>query len=239
MKNYYSFAYARVSTKKQSLEREIEAIKRYRPKIEECNIFTDKCSGELLNRPGMNKLKESICNHINKNRDIQIEVIITEVDRLGRNKSIVEEYFKWFKEHGVKLRILELNITLENNNDIVNDVILQTLIEMYAIIANKELEKIKKRTAEGKAIARQNPNYKEGRPKKFREEELSTAIGMLSIRTYKEVENATGISVSTLKREKKKMKDLQTYEAYLNIQRELNSCITNNEESDKLDGYDF
>ena len=63
---------------------------------------------------------------------------------------------------------------------------------------------IAERTQTGKAIARQNPNYREGRPKKFLPTQIDHALKLLqSGKTYRQVEEMTGISKSTLVRAKK------------------------------------
>ncbi|MDY5577533.1 MAG: hypothetical protein SPF70_08745 [Lachnospiraceae bacterium] len=59
-------------------------------------------------------------------------------------------------------------------------------------------------TQEGKAIARQNPDFKEGRPKKFSKAQIDHAVELLSDYSYKQVEQMTGISKSTLIRAKKR-----------------------------------
>ena len=58
-------------------------------------------------------------------------------------------------------------------------------------------------TQEGKAIAKQNPDYKEGRPKVYGKKQIEHAIKLLEIHSYKQVEEITGISKSTLIRAKK------------------------------------
>lgn len=65
--------------------------------------------------------------------------------------------------------------------------------------AEYERGMIVERTQSGKAIAKQNPNFKEGRPKKYKPQQLTHALDLLaSGMTYKEVEALTGISKSTL-----------------------------------------
>jgi transposase len=54
-------------------------------------------------------------------------------------------------------------------------------------------------------IARQNPNFKDGRPKKYTPIQIEHALSLLSSgKSYKEVEAITGISKSTMIREKKR-----------------------------------
>lgn len=76
------------------------------------------------------------------------------------------------------------------------------------LLAFAEFERsmIIERTQGGKAIAKQNPNFKEGRPPKFGKEQMSLAMQLLQEHTYKEVERMTGISKSTLIRAKRKLR---------------------------------
>ena len=74
-----------------------------------------------------------------------------------------------------------------------------------------EREMIIQRTQEGKAIAKQNPNFKEGRPKKYTQYQLDEAMKLLGTMSFAQVEKemarrGTKISMSTLKREAKKRK---------------------------------
>jgi DNA invertase Pin-like site-specific DNA recombinase len=59
------------------------------------------------------------------------------------------------------------------------------------------------RTQEGKAIARQDKDYREGRPKIYGTKQITHALELLTTRTYKQVEELTGISKSTMIRAKK------------------------------------
>ncbi|MBR3953405.1 MAG: helix-turn-helix domain-containing protein [Oscillospiraceae bacterium] len=69
---------------------------------------------------------------------------------------------------------------------------------------NKDYSPHAIRTQTGKMIARQNPNFKDGRPKKYTLIQIEHALSLLSAgKSCKEVEAITGISKSTLLREKK------------------------------------
>lgn len=58
------------------------------------------------------------------------------------------------------------------------------------------------RTQEGKAMARRNPDFKEGRPRKHTKQQVKHALELLEHHTYKEVEQMTGINKRTLIRRK-------------------------------------
>ena len=63
---------------------------------------------------------------------------------------------------------------------------------------------IMERTREGRAIAKKNPGYKEGRPKKYTEAQIEHALRLLENHSYKQVVDMTGISKATLARAKSK-----------------------------------
>ncbi|KIL48185.1 putative site-specific recombinase [Jeotgalibacillus soli] len=62
------------------------------------------------------------------------------------------------------------------------------------------------RTQEGKILAKQKPDFREGRPKKFSRKQINHALSLLEKHSYKQVEDMNGISVSTLVRAKKESK---------------------------------
>lgn len=70
--------------------------------------------------------------------------------------------------------------------------------------AEFERDMIVERTQEGKAIAKQKPDFREGRPKKYGRKQIDHALSLLADNSYKQVEEITGISKSTLIRAKKR-----------------------------------
>ena len=70
-----------------------------------------------------------------------------------------------------------------------------------------ERDMIIQRTQEGKAIARQNPNFRDGRPKKFSRTQINHALELLQNHSYKQVSAMTGISSTTLYRAKTNSKN--------------------------------
>ncbi|ENL4423837.1 recombinase family protein, partial [Bacillus cereus] len=80
---------------------------------------------------------------------------------------------------------------------------------IMSAFAEFERDMIVERTQEGKAIAKLNPNFKEGRPKKYNKEQIEHALMLLKNNSYKQVERITGISRSTLKRAKKSEKQIE------------------------------
>lgn len=154
-----TYAYLRVSTRDQNLERQEIAIKQFRPEIAEANIFRDKFTGKSFDRPQYNAMK-IILEHITKANDgnEMIEVVVEELDRLGRDSDGIRNELHWLKEHNICVRILEIPTTLidiKKENAWVMELINQILIEVYSAMAQQELEKRAKRQAEGIAVAKE------------------------------------------------------------------------------------
>lgn len=154
-----TYAYERVSTKDQNLERQDRAIKKFRPSIPEANIFKDKLTGKNFDREQYQEMK-TILKHVskaNENKEI-IEVVFSELDRLGRNAEGIKKELEWFKANHICVRILEIPTTLmevETANKWVVDLTNQILVEVYAAMAEQEVEKRAKRQSEGIAVAKE------------------------------------------------------------------------------------
>lgn len=74
-------------------------------------------------------------------------------------------------------------------------------MDVMLCFAEFERDLIAERTAEGKALARQKPGYREGRPKKYRPAQIDHAMALLDEGySYRQVANMTGISKATLGR---------------------------------------
>ena len=134
------YGYARVSSKDQNLARQLETMKSYKDISE---LFCDKQSGKDFKRPEYERLKSIV-----QKGD---EVIVKELDRLGRNKEGIKEEIKWFKEQGVTLRILDLPTSLIDfqGQEWIGEVVNNILIEVMGAMAQQEREKIEKRRDEG------------------------------------------------------------------------------------------
>ena len=154
-----TYAYARVSDAYQNLDRQFEALKAYRPDLKDENIFSDKQSGKNFEREAYQKLKSVL-----RKGD---ELIIKELDRLGRNKEAVKEELKWFKDNGITVRILDVPSTLIDfqGQDWIAEMVNNIIIEVLAAMAEQERLKIKRRQEEGIAIAKAK-GVRFGRPKK-------------------------------------------------------------------------
>lgn len=155
------FGYARVSTRDQNPERQIEELKKY--VADERDIIVDKITGKTGQRPGLDLLKRLL-----RAGD---ELYIHELDRLGRNKQIIKDQLLYFKEQKITVRVLDVPTTLidfTNYGDLgksVMEMVNNLLIEVLSTLAETEMLRTKKRQAEGIAAARAR-GIKLGRPKK-------------------------------------------------------------------------
>jgi DNA invertase Pin-like site-specific DNA recombinase len=135
-----TYFYARVSSKDQNLERQLEVARSYK-QIDE--VFADKQSGKDFERAQYQLLKAIV-----QSGD---EVIIKELDRLGRNKEGIKAEIEWFRSRGVVLRILDVPTTLIDfqGQDWIFDMVNNILIEVLGAIAEQERKKNKQRQKEG------------------------------------------------------------------------------------------
>lgn len=145
------YGYHRTSTAEQHLDRGIKEISEFcKNNNYSCEkIYTDQQTGKNFNRERYIVLKEDIL----RSGDI---LIITELDRLGRNKKETLNELRYFKDNNIRVMILELPTTLVDltgKNDSMSNMMLETinnmLIELYASLAQAEMEKKEKRQREG------------------------------------------------------------------------------------------
>ena len=184
------FGYARVSTKMQardgnSLEGQIQALKDAGAE----EIYQDTFSGTKMDRPQFEKLQMKL-----RKGDT---LIVTKLDRLARSVSQASGLITELIDQGVTINVLNLGIL---SNDSMNTLLRNILLAF----AQFERDMIVQRTQEGKAVAKAtDPNFKEGRPRKWDNEQLEHAMDLLQDHSYNQVVKLTGISKSTLIREKK------------------------------------
>ena len=146
-----NYGYHRTSTQDQHLDRGITEIENFckMNTIQLERIYTDQQTGKNFNRPRYQVLKEDIL----RSGDT---LIVTEVDRLGRNKQDTLRELQYFKEKGIRVMILEIPTTTQDLSMLENSMakmIMETinnmLIELYATMAQAEIEKKEKRQREG------------------------------------------------------------------------------------------
>lgn len=224
MKNYI-YGYCRISTMKQSIQRQIDNIKTAYPTAV---IITEEYTGTKMDRPNWNKLYKNL-----KTGDT---VVFDEVSRMSRN---ADEGFKVYKdlyEKGVNLIFLkESTLNTENfratqqiasvGNEIA-DMYIETTNKVLMILAETQIKKafetaqhevdfLHKRTSEGIAVARAKgkqigratgTKVETKKAKESKETILKLAKDFNGTNTDKEVMKITGLARNTYYKYKAELK---------------------------------
>lgn len=183
------YGYSRVSTKGQakdgnSLESQEKALR----EAGASKIYTDAFTGTKTDRPEFDKLLAEI-----KAGDT---LVVTKLDRFARSMTQGSELVSALIDRGIRVYILNIGI-------LDNTPASKLIRNVFFAFAEFERDMIVERTQEGKAVAKQNPDFREGRPKKYSKKQVEHALGLLRDHSYRQVEDLTGISKSTLIRAKK------------------------------------
>lgn len=181
------YGYARVSTAAQcrdgnSLEDQVAALQKYGCQ----KIIEEAFSGKTMERPKFQKLLEKL-----KEDDT---LVVCKLDRFARTAIEGVQTVRELFDRGIRVHILNMGLI---ENTLTGNLILTVMLAF----AEYERGMIVERTQTGKAVARQDPNFKDGRPKKYTPEQLQLGLMLLEQgKTYKQVKDLTGISKSTLNR---------------------------------------
>jgi len=149
--------YIRASTKDQNLARQIEMMK------QECadKVFSEKVSGKDMNRKELKALLKFA-----REGD---EIIISSLDRLGRDYQDIKEIVRQLQQRRIKLTIIDapfLNFNTGNNT--LDTAMFDMFLSLLGYIAQNEREKILERQRQGIELAKQRGVYK-GRPIQYHE----------------------------------------------------------------------
>lgn len=189
------YGYARVSTRGQakdgnSLEAQEKALKEAGAE----KIYSDAYTGTKIHRPQFDMLIEQL-----KEGDT---LVVTKLDRIARSTIEGATLVKELQERGVIINVLNVGV-------LDNSPAGKMMTTMFLAIAEFERDLIVARTQEGKAIAKQNPHYRDGR-KPTDQVRLNHALDELGKgKTYKQVARETGISISTIQRAKRRKRDME------------------------------
>lgn len=151
------YAYVRVSTISQNIDRQMEEM--YKLGLSQKNIYIDKQSGKDFDRPKYQKLKKKL-----RKGDL---LIIKSIDRLGRNYDmIIEEWSDLTKRIECDILVIDMPL-LDTRNDgknLVGKFISDIVLQILSFVAQNERENIRQRQAEGIRIAKEKGIHL-GRPK--------------------------------------------------------------------------
>lgn len=143
------YGYCRVSTKHQSLQRQLDTLIKYG--ISQRFIFSDKYSGKTLDREGLNELLSVL-----KSGD---SIVVKEIDRLGRNRKETKELILHFIKNDIELVCLDMPYLKEfiinkiKENEGFTEIMANALLDVILEVAEQERKKIVLRTTEGRKKA--------------------------------------------------------------------------------------
>ena len=141
------FGYARVSTSQQSLNLQITRLKE--GGVEARRIFSDTATGDNVNRAGLETLLIKV-----EEGDV---VLITKLDRLGRNTLDMIQLIEKFDKLGVAIRSLDDGVSTDGTMG-------KMVVTILTAVANAERSRIMERTEEGR-LAAKDRGIKFGRKK--------------------------------------------------------------------------
>ncbi|NEX12733.1 MAG: resolvase/recombinase [Prosthecochloris sp.] len=131
------FGYARVSTGQQSLDLQVKTLKS--AGVKPHRLFTDKESGSTMHRDGLQVLRHKV-----EEGDV---ILITKLDRLGRDTADMIHLIKEFDELGVAVRFLDDGISTEGAMG-------KMVVTILSAVAQAERQRILERTNEGRLEAK-------------------------------------------------------------------------------------
>lgn len=186
------YGYARVSTKGQAKDgNSLEAQEKTLFEAGAQEIYADAFTGTKADRPEFERLLTRL--------QTGDTLVVTKLDRFARSMLEGSKLVSELIERGVKVYILNIGV-MDNTPSS------KLIRNIFFAFAEFERDMIVERTQEGKAIAKRNPDFREGRPKKYNRKQIEHALELLESHSYTQVEEITGISKSTLIRAKRKLK---------------------------------
>ena len=141
-----TYYYARVSSKEQNLDRQLEAFRDMG--ADPRDIITEKASGKNFDRPHYNTLR----NQILRRGDT---LVVKSLDRLSRNKAELKDEIAGLQRDGIRLKVIDIPTTMVDfpaeyrSSAWVMDMVTNILIEVLASMAEQERAYIKQRQREG------------------------------------------------------------------------------------------
>lgn len=189
------YGYCRVSTRGQlegnGLEAQKQEIELKYPGTQ-IEFVLEQFTGRTTERPQFLELISKL-----KENDT---LVVTKLDRFCRSTDEGLTVIRQLQDRKVNIHILNMGL--------IEDTPMGKLI-VTNLLAFSEFERalIVERTQAGKAIARQNPDFKEGRPATHKRKKVNHALDLIeSGSSYKKVAEMMGMSESTLYRAMRKRK---------------------------------
>lgn len=183
--NYRLFGLARVSTDRQSLDRQVDALRAAGVNAQDV-VVEHGVSGDAAQRDGLEQLLQRV-----RAGD---DVYVAELSRLGRRTVEVLELLRELNERGVTVRCLQPSLTFDGTP------IATLLVTLLSAVAEMELETLRTRTREGLAAARSRGRIG-GRPAVLTDAQRREVVRMRAERRpTAEVAAIFGVSERTVRR---------------------------------------
>ncbi|MCE0744060.1 recombinase family protein [Acetobacter sicerae] len=199
------YGYARVSTGKQDVGQQIDALKK--AGISADHIFQDVISGSTDDRPGLNKLLSLLTKG-----DV---LTIWKIDRLGRSFIHICEMIEQFRERGIIVKSISDGLTYDPNN-----LVGRMLFQQMATFAEFERGIIHERIHLGIAYARKHGTRSGkaiGRPTAS-SPRIRLCLDLVAQgKSYRQASRATGVPTSTIGKYAKEAKEQGQLEIQSNI----------------------
>ena len=178
--------YARVSTPRQSLNAQLDRLRS--AGIEK--IWTDKKSGKNTDRPGLAELLDYA-----RGGDC---IVVTKLDRLGRNLRETLNLFHELPERGIAIRTLDDPLVIDTG---ANDTTSKISVALLGLFAEMERAYMLERTERARAAALER-GVAPGPKMKLTAEDIDRAVYLRDIKklSMSEVADKIGVSVATLYR---------------------------------------
>ena len=159
------YGYARVSTRDQNLDRQLQALAAF--PVEGRRVFADKASGKDFDRPAYRRLMARL-----RPGDV---LVIKSIDRLGRDyNEILEQWRAITKRKGAHGVVLDMPLldTRTTQNGITGVFLADVVLQLLSYVAQIERDNTHQRQAEGIAAAKAR-GVRFGRPPLERPEKYS------------------------------------------------------------------
>ncbi|MCP5148717.1 MAG: recombinase family protein [Pseudomonadales bacterium] len=160
----FKLGYARVSTNQQDLVTQLDKLKAAGVKDHKDFLFTDKASGKNDRRDGLQLL-------LTKAREGD-HIVITKLDRLGRNTADMIRIIEDLHERGITLEFLDDGISTKGPMG-------KMVTTILAAVAQAERERILERTNEGRRAA-MSRGVKMGRKPSISKADRERAVKMVT-----------------------------------------------------------
>lgn len=129
---------------------------------EDLKVFEEKVSGKTVeNREKLLHLLDFL-----RERDT---LVVTSLDRLGRNSRDVKDLLQQVRSKGANIEILDLPSFAGVTDPALRDLLSNLVIEVFSYMAESERKRIKERQKDGIKLAKQKGIYK-GRPFKYHDQ---------------------------------------------------------------------